>query len=191
MYAPYSFQFSISAAFCTARCFFSKGCVCLVYTSWPKEWHLTRTSNPCYSLVINKAHIVVEGNWEDKLRLGGDSFHLSVHAFWKMYWLTIRTEEGKYGQISADFSESETESFLPQQAALYCFVFHIHCTLGLSSVHTNTVSGFADKQLPTNYIKDHLLYIKGIKCRYDLNVRCCLWYFLNLINEKASFFMSW
>lgn len=126
MYAPYSFQFSISAAFCTARCFFSKGCVCLVYTSWPKEWHLTRTSNPCYSLVINKAHIVVEGNWEDKLRLGGDSFHLSVHAFWKMYWLTIRTEEGKYGQISADFSESQTESFLPQQAALYCFVFHIH-----------------------------------------------------------------
>lgn len=82
--APYSFQFSMSAAFCTARCFFFKGCVCLVYTSWPKEWHLTRTSNPCYSLVINKAHIVVEGNWEDKLRLGGDSFHLSVHAFWKM-----------------------------------------------------------------------------------------------------------
>lgn len=76
--------FNSPYAFCTARCFFFKGCVCLVYTSWPKEWHLTRTSNPCYSLVINKAHIVVEGNWEDKLRLGGDSFHLSVHAFWKM-----------------------------------------------------------------------------------------------------------
>lgn len=140
MYAPHSFQSSLNAAFCTARCFLSKVCVCLVYTSWPKEWHLTRTSNPSYSLVINKAHIVVEGNWGDKVRLGGDSFHLSVHAFWKMYWLTIRTEKGKYGQISADFSESETESFSPWTGSfiLFCLPYPLYTPTPFQDLQINS-----------------------------------------------------
>lgn len=79
-------------------------------------------SNPSNSLVINKAHIVAEG---ERGEMGGVHFHFNGHMFRKSYWLIEEQRTGstvKSLQISVHL---ELNLFLPHQStqAALCSVF--------------------------------------------------------------------